>query len=144
MIGRIDGIAASAGLLGEVLSSNVVSSTTNLTSNQYNDCTSLAITPGSWEVGGTVCFAPAATTSVTVSNAGYSTTSGNSSSGLTEALNLLTYTEAADVHAADYCFVVPTSHINLSATTTYYLKAKAVFTLSTMTCGGTLRALRSN
>lgn len=128
-----------AGTLGEELSAElVIGSAVSLTTATPKTITSLLLTPGDWDLTGIVTFVPAATTSITRLTQSISTTTnthGNNKQKRSQS-------QAAVVPNAEVISDTPTVRVNISANTTYYLVAEAVFTVSTMTAYGYLRARR--
>jgi len=134
---------AQAGKIGERKTGQLaVASTASLTTNTGKTITSVALTAGDWEVSGAVHFVPANTTTVTNLIAGISATDNTQPS--TDLLGGYAergagYTAAGTVW--NTVTVAPT-RIALTATTTYYLVATAVFGASTCTGHGFIRAVR--
>jgi len=140
LVGRTDGVAPSAGYVGEILTASATGA--SVTSTQYTDAVSLSLTAGIWDVTGACTFSPAATTSITRLGTGISVTSGNSATGLTNGSSLATLYQAAMVPANDVVQLAPTVRVVISATTIHYLKAIGNFSISTMTVAGFIRAVR--
>lgn len=118
--------SATAGNVGEYVVST--GGPTNFaTSGQYGDFTSIALTAGDWDVTG---FVVATANSATVTRwlAGISTTSGNSGTGLSYALNL----GESPVPTAAYNtnVVIPAYRISIAGNATYYLKMYATYTVA--------------
>lgn len=138
--GVTDASNAGAGYIGEVLRGNVATgSAVTLTTATYADVTSIALTAGDWEVMGAIGFN--GTITGTLFLGFYGTATGNSNTGLdlseTAVQNTLAPTAVTDIVDA-----LPVFRVNISATTTYYLKAYAVFTVGTCKAYGTIRARR--
>lgn len=139
--GRTDGAAVPAGMVGQTESNS--GSLTALTSGQFGDRGQLTLTAGVWMITGSVRFAPAASTVVTRTLAGITTTAGNSSSGTSITVNTSdTYYPAGYVPADQITINTPPVFVNISSNTTYYLKALSNFTTSTCSADGTLKAIR--
>jgi len=134
---------ASASCVGQAITATIATPGTSLTTaTSANVITTpfLSLTAGVWDVSGTCCFLPAATTSITQMACGISATSATLPAA---GSGLLQRTQAALVPTAiPQCFFVPTVRIAIAATTTYYLVAQAAFTVSTLTAFGTLNANR--
>jgi hypothetical protein len=138
---------ASAGNVGEIVVSSVASgSAVGLTTATGANVTSISLTAGDWELDGQVDFSPAATTSVTQYNASVSLTSATLSpqaggSGLEQDATF-TINQAAQVPVSTFMANVKTSRLSIASTTTVFLVAQAVFTVSTLSAYGTIRARR--
>jgi hypothetical protein len=92
---------------------------------------------------GSVRFTPAATTVVTRTLVGITTTAGNSSSGLDITVNATDiYYPAGYVPTDQITLNTPPVYVNINGNTTYYLKTLANFTTSTCSANGTLKAVR--
>ena len=136
--------SAQAGAVGELLTATIATPGTALSvsGTSYNVIPTpfLSLTAGDWNVWGTVCFLPAATTSITQVGFGLSVTSATlpaAGSGLGQE------THAALVPTAiPQCFSIMQQRVSIGATTPYYLVAAATFSISTITAFGTLYARR--
>lgn len=147
---------ASAGYVGEYIFSTIpTGSAVSLTTATPANITSIALTPGDWDIDCQVEFSPGASTSVTVSTASISLTSATLSTqpgGTVGRATLgpepvMTINQAAAVPAAGYALAPSSVRCTISAappgvTTTVYLVAQATFTVSTMAAFGTIRARR--
>jgi hypothetical protein len=139
--------SANAGSVGEFIAGSAVSPGGSLTTNVVGNVTSIALTAGDWDVSGVADFTTAATTSLTLLQAGISVTSatfltqtGGSGIGTDP---LVIWQQAAAVPAAAVITLeLPPVRVLLSAPATIYFVAKAVFTVSTMGIYGTVRARR--
>jgi hypothetical protein len=132
--------SAAAGNIGEYVSSTVGSgSAVNVTSGVAANVTSISLTAGDWDVEGVVALSPAGTTVTTRANAAISTTSATLPS-----LGSLGYTRASGTQETGVTTAMSTGtvRLSLSATTTVYLVAAAVFTTSTQSAYGSIRARR--
>jgi hypothetical protein len=134
---------ARAGCAGQLITATIATPGTSLTTaTPANVITTpfLSLTAGRWDISGTCCFLPAATTSITQIACGINVTSATLPAA---GSGLLQETHAALVPTAiPQCFTVPTIRVNIAATTPYYLVAQAAFTVSTLTAFGTLNANR--
>lgn len=137
--GRTDGVAVTAGCIGEILTATAAPAAVSLTTNTSADVTSVSLTAGVWDVTGVINFTPAGTTSITQIGGGVNTTSATLGAQDSYARDVY----AAMVPGANVISkAVPTVRINIAETTTVYLVARATFTVSTLTAGGTIRATR--
>ena len=132
-----------AGCVGETITATIATPGTSLTTaTSANVITTpfLSLTAGDWDVWGTCCFLPAATTSFTQIACGINSVSATLPAA---GSGLLQETHAALIPTAiPQCFTIPMIKVSISATTPYYLVAQAAFTVSTMTAFGTLYARR--
>jgi hypothetical protein len=133
---------AAAGYIGEVVSS-IVSSYANVpTSTQYGDVTSINLTAGDWDVSGVVQFyANSGTWSKLIM--GISTTSGNSSTGLTDGNNKVIHAFASSSSTpTEFGMSVPSYRLSLSESATVYLKLNTTYTVGTPQAVGRISARR--
>lgn len=143
--GQIPGTAtndsAAAGKVGEYLTANLTGgSAVNITpSGTAVNATSIALTAGDWDVGGTVCFRPGATTNVTVLQGSVSSTTATIDF---TAGNFAQVATAGTVLSTDNCIVVPTVRFSTAGTPTIFLVASGTFTVSTLGGYGGIRARR--
>lgn len=143
ILGTATNDSASAGNIGEVISSNVVSgSAISITNNTPTNITSISLTAGEWDVYCYGGFIPAATTNITQYLASASTTSATLD--VTTAFAWNQFSTAAEVPAG-LVSVFPAGPVRaqLSGSTTYFLVVRALFTVSTMTAYGGIRARRA-
>lgn len=119
-----------------VLEGSAVALTTATPAN----ITSISLTAGDWDVFGTVAFAPAASTTISILIGWISVTSATSPGAPNEGayyLGRLTFTTGAG-----QAMPVGQKRINLTSTTTVYLSAQASFAVSTMGAYGFIGARR--
>ena len=129
------------GYPGEIISSSVNSaSASSLTTNTNKNVTSIILTPGEWDVSGVVCYKPAGTTVMTSMQHGVSTII----STLPVTPEFASSLSLNDVSTIDIQCVCPVRRVSVPAgtTQTVYLVAKAVFTTSTCSVYGGIRANR--
>jgi hypothetical protein len=134
--------AASAGRVGEFISSNVAAPGSAITTATNTDITSISLTPGDWDVWGSVAFAPDATTSITNWRGWISTTSATIPSAPGEGA-YENRTFPANIPAATEIFGVGQIRISVAVTTTVYLSVRTAFTISTMNAYGYIAARRA-
>lgn len=132
-----------AGYVGEYFERNT-SANTSITSGTITDIdsTGITLTPGTWDITAAIQFTPTGSTSVTKLQAWIGTATGNSTTGQDLTRNYVEFSTAANVLGAVYAEALPVWRVSISANTTYYLKATATFTASTLTANGNLRATR--
>lgn len=131
MFGRIDGASPTTGTIGQYMESVQSTATTTGPKNIYGDGTELAITKGEWDLSAACDWGLADASSVTAVIIGISTTSGNSSSGLTFGNNA--FSAPGPTASADVPLYVPAYRVSVSTTTTYYLKLRTNYTTGTST-----------
>jgi hypothetical protein len=112
----------------------------SLTTATAANMTSLSLTAGDYDVSGSCTFQTAATTSVTASICGISTTSATLGADGTYARDTFVAVVPGAVEWKDHA--APMTRISLSGTTTVYLVGQSTFTVSTQTAGGFIRARR--
>ena len=137
--GRINGGAVLAGSIGEIITATAAPGAVSLTTNVSATITSIALTAGVWDVDGVVNYTPGATTSITQLAQG--TNSVAATLGAQDSYSQQVTTGMVD-GAIISTLVIPTVRVNISAGQTQYLVGRGVFTVSTLTAGGTIRATR--
>lgn len=130
--------SASTGWVGEFVSSAIPTYTAFPTSTNYGDLAQVSLTAGDWDLTGCFNENPAGAT-VTNVDIGISATSGNSTSGLTLGDNFFSITTSGSNFVA---LCVPAFRVSISATTTYYLKYEATYTVATPLARARLSARR--
>lgn len=131
--------AAAIGFVGQYSEASATGGNNFPTSTQFGDLVSVSLTPGDWDVSILLVTDKNGSTT-TAYEMGFSATSGNSSTGLTLGLNYayLTAGTATDGNSGS----IPPYRISLSATTTYYLKYKAIYSAGTPRAYGRITARR--
>ena len=126
MRGVIDGSAAGAGWVGEVLSDALDATQTPAVSNAYVAVATLSLTAGDWEVSGTLAVDAGGTTAATQITAVIS----NSNSTLETASNhaFASIGAVPAVNTSTFLHVGP-RRINISATTTSYLLGRLTYSV---------------
>lgn len=128
-------------LSGESVNS-AVTSTAFSASGNYGDLTSINLTSGTWLVSGVMVVTVGVTTTTAI-NLGISTTTGNSSTGLTSGDNLVTKgLDNGSTALGISNFSVPSYPMVISSNTTVYLKYRGVFSGGTPTAEGRISAVR--
>jgi hypothetical protein len=135
IVGVSNGSNAASGSVGEYLSNSATG--VSLTSGAVVNVTSVSLTAGDWDVSGVVTFVPAGTTTSTLQQVGTNTTSATFGPLGTQVLS-----QGSFGSGLTQSYVVPTVRYSLAATTTIFLVAEAVFSTSTMTANGFIRARR--
>lgn len=139
LAGTVLGDNAAAGMVGEYISSVPVTALSFPTSGNYGDLAAISLTAGDWDVSA-VLASQANSATVTTMSVGISSNTGNSSANLNEGDTLLKGlgpTAATDTSAA-----IPSVRLSLTATTTYYLKFAAGFSVAVPKALGRISARR--
>ncbi len=136
--GVTNGTNAAAGNIGEYPTPGTTAGT-SLTSSAAANCTSFSLAAGTWDVQGTITFVPAGSTVVTYGVAGISTTSATLPAGNTGASVQIPGSNTAGVALG---ISTPVVRLAVASTTTAYLVGFSVFSVSTETCSGFIRATR--
>lgn len=137
-----------AGGIGEFITASVVAgSAVPLTTATGANITSISLTAGDWDVSAIADFTPAATTSITVLQAGLGTTTavllGQTGGGGVGTDPASIWTQPATVPGAGPINIdVPAVRVSLGSTTTIFFVANCTFTVSTLSAYGTIRARR--
>lgn len=137
---------ATAGNIGEYIFSDLLTgSAVSMGSSSPNNITTISLTAGDWDVWGAIAYKPTGTTNIT-----YLSAATNTSSGAIPLLSTggLTATEfpasvPGAVNDPEFVMNVPMFRYSLSTTTTIFLIGVAVFSASTLTAYGSLRARRA-
>lgn len=138
--GVTNGSDASAGQVGEVISSVIAGPGTTLSTGVPINITSIALTAGDWDVTGDVWVVVGTGAATLVQGA------INSVSANPPAIALgVSRTQLTTTFAASTAMVVPLSpcRVSLTATTTYYLIAAVTFPSGTTTAYGKIWARRA-
>jgi hypothetical protein len=135
-----DGSAQAAGLVGEVIGSNIpVGSAVSLITGTPKTVTSVSLTAGDWDCRGDVAFNPAGTTTITLVAGATSTTNNTLPAQGTNGLFFLDTSFATGVGVSDS---VSATQFNVSTTTSVYLIAESTFGVSTMSAFGNITCRR--
>ena len=140
--GEIDGAAAGAGYIGQVISSLIASgSAVSLTTNTPANMTSISLTAGDWDVEGSVVFVGGSVTIAAGSlhEVGFSTTTAALP---TDGSEMYLDPSALTTTSANFGTPVQRKIYNVSTTTTVYLVAEGTFTAGTEKVYGTITARR--
>lgn len=141
--GVTDASSAAAGVVGEVISSTVSTYTNYTTTATYQNITSIALTPGDWEIKAFGTLNSNTATITAASNCIFvvSTTTA-SAAGATEGLNISYIPQAALVGTSKESTGSINMPVTISSNTTYYLNTQATFTLGNPQYVGTIYARR--
>lgn len=112
-----------------------------ITVDQWGDLDSETLTPGEWDLNVTGVFASNGATTTGAINLGVSTTSGNSSTGLTTGLNRVTETKAT-TSGTFSTLSFEQKGIVVTSSTTYYFKAFAATSITNLQIGWSWRFRR--
>jgi hypothetical protein len=129
---------ARAGTAGEYISSSVTSGAAlSLSTGTAANITSISLTPGDWDVDGSVGFVPAGGSTLAYVAGGVGTTSATVIDGQDFVHPMSNFAPSVNPIG-----VTPVVRISVSATTTVYLVAQASFAVGTLKGFGTIRARR--
>jgi hypothetical protein len=146
--GTITNDSAAAGDVGEVITANLAAGfALSLSTGSGKSLCSISLTPGQWDITGLLQFVAASTTSITSFVSSISKTN-NTVGGATAVP-----TAAGEVQvendrplvasgSTEIALNIPSIVAKVASTTTYYLVAQAVFSVSTMTAFGSITAVR--
>lgn len=140
LTGVTDGSNASAGAIGEYISSLVGSGVSIPTTGTVINITSISLTSGDWDVFGAVTFVSSSTAVVTYGRGCVSTTSA--SINFPYCAGYSNGTGSALIGSADLPVAVPPIRVNVSTTTTVYLCATQGFASGTTSAYGYIAARR--
>lgn len=139
IVGDVSGTAVPSGMIGEQVRVAQTTSASFPATAIFGDLGSITLTPGVWDISCTLlCLANLA--SVTSFFTGVGTTSGNSSAGLVDGDNYLYAAFSASTQ--DLSLTVPSYRVLVTATTTYYQKVRATYTVATPQYRGRISAVR--
>jgi hypothetical protein len=134
--------AAAAGFVGESVPGTVSTFTNVGAGGTFTDLTSISLTAGDWDVAGFIGYSSNGGT-WSGGQIGISTTSGNSTAGLTLGLNRFQFGHASSsATPTDANLSIPSYRISLAATTTVYLKQRVDYSAGTPQTIGSLTARR--
>ena len=140
IVGTTTNNNATAGSVGELVSSTVASNGVAMTTATGVDITSISLTAGDWDVSGVVGITNTLGTT-TYQYIQYSSSSTSATIGsLGQGGSLTPNTNIAAT--ADYLVAIPTTRYSLASTTTIYLVARAGFAVSNSFAYGVIRARR--
>jgi hypothetical protein len=131
---------APIGYVGEYIQAVVAATNTGLTSGAPLNVSSLTLTPGDWDFGGSVVFTGTGTTSFTQAQAGFNTASATLPGTHQQFVETVSPAIIPGSTFAAGC--VPGYRLSIAVTTTLYLIGQAAFTVSTAGAGGMLWARR--
>lgn len=140
IVGVTDASSATAGNVGEVMTSSQTTATSFATTSTYTDGGNLSLTAGDWLITvHTLAIQNSAT--VTQVYHGVGTASGNSGTGLTDGTTA-SYVTSPTATSSITAGVLGPVHVSISTTTTYYWKIFGVFTVATPQYKGFITAVR--
>ena len=138
------GLTIGAGRLGEYKSTTVASgSATSLSTGTAATVAgaTLSLQPGIWDITGIIDFQFAVNTSYTILQACIGTVDNTLSVNQDEVFTWIT-PAAVPTNTVDMTFDIPEIRVTVRTATTFYLVAKATFTVSTLKAYGTICARR--
>jgi hypothetical protein len=141
LIGVTDGSAAAPGDVGEIISSMILlGAAVPVTSGAIANVASITLTPGDWDITGSVVTDPAGTTVTQTISGGISTSSAARPGNLGDGFSIIS---GVSTGAGQLLSVaVSLRPLNVTVATAVFLIGQAVFTVSTMAIYGTIIARR--
>lgn len=137
--GVTDGTAAAQGDIGEHISTRTAVFANMATSGQFGNVVSTTLSPGDWNVSGSIVATINGAT-INVQYMAISLFSANTLTDHTTGYNVLPARPA--VSGADVGQTVADFNVNVSTTTTIYLKAYATYSVATPQVLGSMTAIR--
>lgn len=141
IVGTTTNNNANAGSVGEYVSSLITgASAVPLVTQTSKNVTSIPLTAGDWQLGGTVLFIYSATTSITHIQGSISQTTNTLDADIRFSLPMAAYVPGGSLTPMG--FAIQSTRISLSGNTTIYLVAYGNFTVSTLSAYGNIWARR--
>ena len=144
--GQLPGTATNdsptAGNVGEVIEGLQTTQQNLPATDQYGDLTSIALTAGDWMITCMARFNTATSSGVTAWALGFSSTSGNSATGLTNGDNYMAINFAAPGTNSQLAVNIVPKRVSLAGSTTYYLKYLSSYSGGQPVAFGRLTAVR--
>lgn len=136
--------SASVGKLGEVISATTTGDSSAAATTAYDDLLSIPLTAGDWDVSAGVYYSRETATWTNV-DLGVSSTSGNSSTGLSSGVNLIRSQFVSSSTTPEVVtLVLPSFRVSIASPTTYYLKRRVNYSAGTpISRGGRIYARRA-
>lgn len=135
-------VSGSAAFGQEIAARVVAGSAVSLTSGSPVNVTTISLTPGTWEISGTVGFAEAAGTIATEQIAAINTTTGTLPTFPTAGSQMAKQSGTSTTADGSILPLAPCRIIVASGTTPVYLIAQATFSVSTNAAYGEIRAIK--
>jgi hypothetical protein len=143
-IGQLPGTAtndnAAAGNVGEYQSASAAASAVSLTSGTIANCVTLSLTAGDWDVSGNVIYTGNTSTTIAYSRGSVSVASATEGA-ITSTFNGANLAYFATI-GPNYTVFAPVARVSLVTTSNVFIEGLAAFSVSTLTCGGNIRARR--
>jgi hypothetical protein len=142
IVGVTSASNAAAGSIGEYISSQVLQgSATGITTGTPANVTSISLSPGDWDVWGSVGFVAAGSTTATQQIGWISTTSASLPASPNNGA-MFSYLGTGAAAGGNGVFPIGRIRLSLASTTTVYLGAQSSFSVSTMSVYGFIGARR--
>ena len=138
--GRTSGASVAAGYVGEVIAATPVGFGTSwpASSGTYGDMASITLTAGTWLMFATTAVSPNGATITSSVDFGFGTASGSSSTGYDVGVNGTRFQMATGALTGMTAY----QYVNISSTTTYYLKTRVSYSGATPQYGCSMTAIR--
>lgn len=137
--GVSNGASISTGMIGELISASSSSTTNFPSTGTWGGAVSLALTAGLWSISAMGYFQAAGATVIYVQMC-ISTDSGNDTTGSTLGTNITSKNGPTATYDQTDC--IPPYTINISSSTTYYLKFRANYSVATPNYAYQVQAVR--
>jgi hypothetical protein len=131
---------AAAGNVGEYQSASAAASAVSLTSGTIANCVTLSLTAGDWDVSGNVIYTGNTSTTIAYSRGSVSVASATEGA-ITSTFNGANLAYFATI-GPNYTVFAPVARVSLVTTSNVFIEGLAAFSVSTLTCGGNIRARR--
>lgn len=141
MVGTNTNDNATTGYVGEYISSTTVAIATFPATGTYGTLLAITLTAGDWDIT-LVEYSNANGATVTDVSFGISTVAGTSTSGLVSGVNQIDTDPGPVSGTSNQNGCIPNYRQSISATTTYYFKLRATYSVATPKAGGTIFARR--
>lgn len=142
IVGTTTNDSPATGYVGEVVSSTVTSNANFPSTTQYGDLTSISLTAGDWVVSAFVQYNTNTSTSLTNVIIGITTTSGNSSTGISNGDTSIDEIFVGLTSNIRYSIALPMRRFSIASTTTHYLKYNGTYSNGQPVAVGRITAVR--
>lgn len=134
-------VTPASGLIGQRISSTLLlASAVTVTNNTPVNVTSIALTPGIWDIS---CIGMFNAASLLSSGASRISINSVSATEGVNGVNRVTIPLVALLNSSDLSLVIPALRVEITVNTTYYLVAASSFTLGSCKAYGSISALRA-
>jgi hypothetical protein len=142
IVGTTTNNNATAGNIGEEISSTVSTYTNYTTTATYQNITSITLTPGDWDISIPVFTCSTNSATITGDAIFVVSTTTASASGAVEGVNISYISQSTLLGSSKQSGIIAPFRVSLASTTTYYLNTQASFSAGNPQFVGTIRARR--